>query len=249
MYEISIVLPVYNEAACIQETLNSIIDFSRSRPSYHFFFIDDGSTDRTRFIVERAIAENRDAPITLISYRVNRGKGWAVQKGVERAQGKYICFIDSDLAYSLDHLERLVDTLQDYDLVIGCRNLSFERVKNVKLGRDLAGKVFNLISRKILNLDFKDMQAGLKGFRKPVAKDLFSNQKEVGYAFDAELLYLARKQGYRIGEIPVYVSEKHLKKTSKVDILMDSIKMLISLLRIRLRHRFEGYKKRYLVKL
>ena len=108
-----------------------------------------------------------------------------------------------------------------------------ESVKNVNLSRKIAGEIFNLLSRKMLDLYFNDMQAGIKGFRKSVAKDLFKKQEMTGFSFDVELIYLAKKRGYTIGQIPAIVSDKHLAKASKVDLLTDSLKMFTDLLRIK----------------
>ena len=237
MKEVSIVLPVYNESADIRTTFEAVRGFSIQHPSYRFIFVNDGSTDETKWILESQIEKTKTASIELVSYENCRGKGWAVKQGVELADGEYVCFIDGDLAYSLDHLEALVDKLQVCDVAIGCRNLAPMNLKDVEPFRRLSGKIFNWISRKILNLNFRDMQAGLKGFRVAIAHDLFRSQKVMGFAFDAELLYLARQKGYLIGEIPAFVSKNHKQKVSKVNILKDSVKMFISLISIRYFHR------------
>lgn len=233
MRKTSVILPVYNESACIRKTFESVLEFSKSNPSYHFIFVNDGSIDDTRQIIEASIKQSKMSQIALVSYETNQGKGYAVKKGLEYSDGDYICFIDGDLAYSLAHLELIVDKLDWFDVVIGCRNLIPDSVKKVKLNRKIAGKVFNIISRKILSLKFRDMQAGVKGFRKYVAKDLFEKQTMMGFAFDVELIFLAKKQGYTIGEIPAIVSEMHINKASKVDLIKDSIRMFCGLLTIK----------------
>jgi len=232
MIKVSVIIPVYNEEKCIETTLISVLEFLKTRPYYHFIFVNDGSIDQTRKILETKL-EALTTKAKVISYKNNQGKGYAVKTGLQYAYGDYICFIDSDLAYSLEHLEILVDKLEKFDVVIGCRNLIPESVKRVNLIRKLAGAIYNIISRKILNLPFKDMQAGIKGFNKDVALELFKKQKMIGFAFDVELIYLAKKQGYRVGEIPARVSIKHVNKASKVNLLVDSIKMLIDLLKIK----------------
>ncbi len=240
MIKVSVIIPVYNEEKYIERTLISVLKFVKTRPYYHFIFVDDGSTDKTRKILETKL----EAPKTkakVISYKSNRGKGHAVKTGLKYAYGDYVCFLDSDLAYSLDHLEILVDKLEKFDVVIGCRNLIPESVKRVNLIRKVAGAIFNIVSRKILDLPFKDMQAGIKGFKKDVAKELFKKQEMTGFAFDVELIYIARKKGYTIGEIPARVSNKHLNKASKVNLLVDSIKMLVDLLKINYNNRIGRY--------
>lgn len=233
MKEVSVILPVYNESACIHNTFDSVLEFSKINPYYHFIFVNDGSTDNTQEIIESKIKQSKTSQITLINYKVNRGKGYAVRKGLESSYGDYVCFVDSDLAYSLAHLEILVNKLEFFDIVIGCRNLTPKSVNKVKLNRKLMGIIFNILSRKMLALKFRDMQAGIKGFRNSVAKDLFKKQTMTRFAFDVELLYLGKKQGYSIGEIPALISEVHMYKKSKVDLLKDSVEMLCSLFKIR----------------
>ena len=251
MKSISVILPVYNESKCISLTVDAVIEFSKDNPIYHFIFVNDGSTDETKSIIENKILESKNSHVYLLSYEENKGKGHAIKKGVEFSHGDYICFIDSDLAYSLTHLEFLVDKLELFDVVIGCRNLMPTNVKRVKFVRLVAGKVFNILSRGILSLNFSDMQAGIKGFKKEIAKDLFARQRIKRFCFDVELMYLAQKQGHSIGEIPVIVSMTHTEKASKVNLAVDSLRMLISLLKIRINDSLGRYEKEkaYLVKL
>ncbi len=229
---ISVVLPVYNEAKCIDKTLETVLSFSKSRPYYNFIFVSDGSDDGTNQILQK-LTTPIASQISIISYETRKGKGHAVRTGVEHAEGDYICFIDSDLAYSLEHLELIVEKLEEFDVVIGCRNMIPESVNNVELSRKIAGRMFNFFSRKMLDLYFKDMQAGIKGFHKSVAKDLFRMQEMTGFSFDVELIYLARKRGYTVGQIPAIVSDKHLVKASKVNLFTDSLKMFADLLKIK----------------
>ena len=241
MRKISVILPVYNESACIHKTFDSVLEFLKINHDYHFIFVNDGSTDNTKEIIEKKMEQSKTSQITLVTYRTNRGKGYAVKKGLEYGDGDYICFMDSDLAYSLAHLEIMVEKLEVFDVVIGCRNLLPNTFKKVKFNRKVAGKVFNTISRKILSLKFMDMQAGVKGFKKTVAHDLFKRQTLTGFAFDVEIIYLAKKQGYTIGEIPAIVSDMHINKSSKVDLVKDSVSMFCSLLRIKYNEKVGKY--------
>ena len=130
--------------------------------------------------------------------------------------------MDGDLAYSLEHLKLLVEKLKEFDVVIGCRNLDRENFRNLTLLRKISCKIFKFISGKIINLPYRDMPAGLKGFNKIPAPKIFKIQKITGFSFDAELLFLARKKGYTIGEIPAKVSQHHLYKNSQVNIFKNS---------------------------
>ncbi|MCC3527836.1 MAG: glycosyltransferase [Microcoleus sp. PH2017_22_RUC_O_B] len=240
MMKIAVILPVYNETNCIEQTFDRILEFSQKNYAYNFIIVNDGSTDNTLQIIENKLKAFPTHHIKLISYSNRQGKGYAVKKGCEDADADCICFMDGDLAYSLEHLEPLVEKLEKFDVVIGCRNLDRENFRNLTLLRKIAGKIFNFISRVILNLKYKDMQAGLKGFKKIPAQELFKRQTLTGFSFDAELLFLAKKKGYTIGEIPARVSQKHLYKLSQVNILKDSLKMLSCLFKIRFNDR-AGY--------
>ncbi len=241
MMKIAVILPVYNEANCIEKTFDRILEFSQKNHAYNFIIVNDGSTDDTLQIIENKLNTSQTHHIKLISYSDRQGKGYAVKKGGECTDADCICFMDGDLAYSLEHLEPLVEKLEKFDVVIGCRNLDRENFRNLTLIRKISGKIFNFISRKILNLPYRDMQAGLKGFQKIAAQEIFKQQTITGFSFDAELLFLAAKKGYKIGEIPARISEEHLYKKSKVNIVKDSLKMFSCLLKIRYNNRFGNY--------
>ncbi|HEY9809024.1 MAG TPA: glycosyltransferase [Halomicronema sp.] len=235
MKRVSTIVPVYNEEKCIERTFDEVVKYCFLHPEYDFIFVNDGSEDSTKEIILQKINSlGMQSQITLISYENNYGKGYAVRYGVKYSTGDYVCFIDADLAYSLEHLNHLAEKLDIFDVVIGSRPLDDIGVKNQNILRKISGKIFNLLSRKILNLHFNDMQAGLKGFRLQVAKQLFQKQVLTGFAFDVELIYIARKYGYYIGEIPAKISESHLLKKSKVNLIKDSIFMFYNLLQIRI---------------
>ncbi len=166
MVQVSVILPVYNEAKCIEKTLSSVLLFGQEKPNYNFIIVNDGSTDNTKEILERNLAITKASNVNLISYERNQGKGYAVRLGVSYAKGDYICYIDSDLAYSLEHLELVIEKLEYCDVVIGCRSLAANHFQTSRIVRMIAGKTFNILSRYILDLPFTDMQAGIKGFKK-----------------------------------------------------------------------------------
>lgn len=232
--KLSVILPCYNEESIIEKIIKELLDFSKNNKDYEFIFVDDGSKDNTLDIIEKTLQKSKNKFTKVSSYTPNKGKGYAIKEGVRNSQGDLICFIDSDLAYSLDHLERLRSELQKYDVVIGSRGLSKGNERNIKFSRILAGRVYNIFSRIILGLPYTDMQAGIKGYRKDVAKDLFSKQKLNDFAFDVEVIYLAKKKGYKIGEIPARVSEEHKNQISQVNLIRDSLKMFLDLIKIKL---------------
>ncbi|GAP94522.1 glycosyltransferase [Leptolyngbya sp. NIES-2104] len=239
--QVSIVLPVYNEQACIRRTFEAVLRYLETHPNFTFIFVNDGSSDRTKEIITAGIHLAKTPQIRLISYHPRAGKGYAIRRGVEYAEGDLICFLDSDLAYSLAHLDLLVEKLQTCDVAIGNRSLVRGNQKKVRHGQKVAEKIFNVLPRRMLDLQYSDMQAGLKGFRKSAAKKLFFYQTLTGFSFDVELIYLAQNWGYSIAEIPAKVSEKHQKKRSKVNLIQDSIKMLLDLLKIRFNEQLGRY--------
>ena len=228
---ISLIIPVYNEERVIKETIEKLREFIKSeKDNWEAIFINDGSKDNTLKILKNFSPHF----FKIISYKKNRGKGFAIKKGVETATGDYICFMDSDLAYSFKNLKKLIVKLNDYDLVIGSRNLSTDNHENISLERRIMGNVFNKISNFILKYDLKDTQCGLKVFQGGVAKDLFSKQTVYDFSFDTEILYLAKKKKYKLGKEKAIVSKHHLVKDSKVNLLTDPLRMFFNLIKIRL---------------
>ncbi len=237
--KVSVILPVYNESRFITEIFEEIKSFSNKNPNFDFLFIDDGSKDSTKAILAELI---KSSPrIKMISYSPNKGKGFAIRKGVENSLGEHICFTDGDLAYSLKYLKIFSESLEENDVVIGWRAPFSENLENTKAIRKVAGKIFNFFSRCVLKLDFPDMQAGIKGFKRDAARYLFSKQKINGWSFDTEIIFLAKRKNYLILQVPVKVSESNLKINSQVHLVRDSLKMFVSLLKIRFNHLLGKY--------
>jgi dolichyl-phosphate beta-glucosyltransferase len=117
--QVSVILPVYNEQACIESTSDVVLEFAQWYPNYQFLFVDDGSICWTKPFLKMKLNASRTKQIQLLSYNCNRGKGYAVRRGMAYVNENYICYLDSDLAYSLEHLESLVAGLRHADVVIG----------------------------------------------------------------------------------------------------------------------------------
>jgi dolichyl-phosphate beta-glucosyltransferase len=228
MYKVSVILPVYNESGIIHRTVSAVIDFAAQNPQYYFLFVNDASVDETGSLIKAKI---KGIPnIALIESPQNLGKAGALKLGLQQTDTDYICFTDGDLAYSLDHLYKLVESLESHEVAIGNRNLSENHLRNVK--RVVAGEAFNRLVRILLSLPITDTQAGIKGFRKDAARKLFGLHLINDFAFDAELLYIAKLKGYRIGQIPATVDVDHQHLPSTVKIMSHSPGMLFSLFRI-----------------
>lgn len=233
---VQVVLPFYNEAGLIRATFDEVEKFGLAHPDYGFLFVDDGSVDSTAATLRQLIAES-DMPesrLRLISYSPNRGKGQAVKAGIDGATADFVLFTDGDLAYSMDHLPRLALALEAADVVIGSRALVHRSERNTTRMRRLMGWTFNKCARAILGLPYQDTQAGLKGFRLAAAREIFARQHLGGFAFDVELVYLAKRLGHSIAEVPAHVSESHSYKVSKVNLFKDPMRMFWALVDVRM---------------
>ena len=241
---VSVILPVYNGSRTLIGTIEEVKKFSKKFPNFEFIFVNDGSTDNSLRILHSHLIFPKTKNIKLISYNRNKGKGYAVKKGVLASKGNYICFMDSDLAYSLDYLHDLIKYLERYDVVLGSRTFAKEENRRrIKLNRQIPGIVYNKISRILLNHPYLDTQAGIKGFRSSAARKLFAQQKIKRFAFDTELIFLSLKYNFRIKEMPIIVSRPETYNSSTVNIIKDSIVMFFSLLKIKYSELAKKYEK------
>ncbi|MAJ46853.1 MAG: hypothetical protein CBC35_06040 [Planctomycetes bacterium TMED75] len=238
MREVAVILPVHNEAWLIGSVLGQVTDFARNTPDWRFVFVDDGSSDNTPELISQHLQRKGGGDsIELVALSPNRGKAGAIREVMLSREEAFLIFTDGDLAYSLDHLPQLCDALETHDVAIGSRALADGPQTNITMARRLVGSGFNRLVRLITGLPYHDTQAGLKGFRRDAAHTLFKEQVVEDFAFDAELLYLAQKHGFTVAELPARVSARHSYKKSRVNMLRDPLKMLSSLVRMRLIHR------------
>ena len=228
---LTIVIPAYNETSRIVSALEQVLPFVQARPeTCEVLIVDDGSTDDTAEIVEQA--SRQSGPVRLLRNPENRGKGFAVRNGVLNANGEYLLFTDADLSTPITEVDRLLEPLKSsYDVVFGSRALKPEWVyPRQPWTRQAAGKMFNLFVRSLAGLDFRDTQCGFKAFRREAAQAIFSKQTIPGFAFDVEVLYLARKLGYQALEVPVHWAND---TRSQLRPFRDGPRMFVDLLRIR----------------
>ena len=201
--ELSIVIPSYNEELRLPRTLDRVHAWVQSaRIATEVIVVDDGSTDGTaRVVTERMAAW---PGLRLVSNPGNRGKGYSVRHGALEARGRLLLFTDADLSAPIEEAPKLLGALKTHDVAIGSRALDRRviEVHQSKL-RELAGMVFNVIVRVTLGLSFADTQCGFKAFQREKCVVLFQKQRIERFGFDPELLYLARKNGFRVAEIPV----------------------------------------------
>jgi glycosyltransferase involved in cell wall biosynthesis len=228
---LSVICPFHNEVENAGRTATAVIEFVATNPDYHFLFVDDGSTDATVRVLGEHLEAAGGSGIDLLSLGRNQGKGRALRTALSKCSGDAVCFIDGDLPYSLDHLYEIDRGLTENDIVIGSRLLAQGHGGSV--ARRFYGSAFNLLVRTTLMLPFRDTQAGLKGLRREVAEHLFRLQRIDGFGFDAELLFLARKFGYSVAEIPARLSPTHSYNASLRRLVVDASRMLREVAEIR----------------
>jgi dolichyl-phosphate beta-glucosyltransferase len=235
--EISVIIPAYNEDKRLASTLLEACKFLDScRPAYEIIVVDDGSRDATALLVRQF--QRINPKVHLICLGKNQGKGAAVRLGMNNARGEVVIYLDADGSSRIDHMTKLIHAIKEgADVAIGSRIGTKTEKTNVERYwyRHLVGQCFNILVRTLAVSGFNDTQCGFKMFRLPVAKTLFKAQKINGFAFDVEILYLCRKFGFHVAEIPIDWTHK---SGSKVSIMKDSLLMLADVCRIYLLHVF-----------
>ncbi len=233
--KLSVIIPAYNEEKRIEKTLLSVNEhLSRQSYDYEILVVNDGSKDKTAEIVNGL--KGRLRGLKLIDNKENYGKGWVVRQGMLSAQGNCRLFMDADNSTTVDHVERFFPFLaqglsaQGYDIVIGSRRLkdSVIAVRQPWI-RDFLGGIFRLIAHALVPLEVKDSQAGFKMFSEKATKTIFPKQTIFRWAFDVEILAIAKKFGFRTKEVPIRWindAESHVK-------LSGMVRMLFEVLRIR----------------
>lgn len=237
---LSLVIPAYNEGKRLLKNLDTIrLFFSSQNYAYEVIVVNDGSQDDTESVVQRY--QQGWSQLLFLSDSVNHGKGFSVRKGVLAASGDFVFFCDADLSTPLHECDSLLaGLLKGNDMVVGSRYLKRdksasgqEKEVSQTVLRRMTGRTFSFIVRSIVSPGVHDTQCGFKGFTRKSANALFSHQKLNGFAFDVEILYLARKFGLKVSEIPV---EWHEDPSSKVSLFRDSMRMFADVVKIRMLH-------------
>lgn len=203
---LSIIIPAYNEARRLPATLDAVRAYLDGR-GFEFaevVVVDDGSKDETAELVAAAAAS--DGRVRLLKNPGNRGKGYAVRHGMREARGEWVLFSDADLSAPIEELDKLIGAVEasGADGAIGSRALNRRLVgKRQSAFREFSGRAFNLAMRMVTGLDYRDTQCGFKLFRQSVAQAVAARQLSDGFGFDVEILFIARRLGYRVVETPV----------------------------------------------
>lgn len=229
--QISVVIPAYNEAERLGATLRRAVEYlARRGDSYEILVVDDGSRDRT---VEVAEAFSGDG-VRVIRHERNRGKGGAIKTGIIASRGVEVLLSDADSSTPIEELEKLERRLDEAPVVLGSRAVAGADIRQHQpIYREIMGKTFNLIIRMAGVRGVNDTQCGFKLLRGDVARAIGSRLTIDGFAYDVELVWLARRHGHRVVEVGVIWVDS---PDSRVDPIRSSVSMLIDVIRMRFRH-------------
>tara|TARA_Y100000310_G_scaffold324366_1_gene386132 strand:+ start:432 stop:1148 length:717 start_codon:yes stop_codon:yes gene_type:complete len=235
MIKYSIIVPCFNEEKILEKNIDILHSFLKSNYKDLFEIIigNDGSTDNTPLIANKLISKYKN--ISIVNNKKNRGRGSILTKSFIKSKGIILAYIDADLAIELEIIPKLIDSIQNgFDLAIGSKHLKDSKVKYSFI-RKLLSNSYSYLVKIILKCPIQDYQCGSKAFKTRSFVKILPKIKEQGWAWDTEVITLAHYNKLKIKEIPASIIDIDERK-SKVRVITDSFKMLISILRIRKNH-------------
>lgn len=230
---ISLVIPLFNESKRISRTLPSIKEYldeieRNYQITCELVLVDDGSTDSTMDVV-KALPQFHNTQSLILPQ--NAGKGFALKTGFERATGNYIFFMDADLSIPLSHIGMFMELAEPDLILLGSRKIQSGLIKNPQpLSRRILGNGFIMLNNLLFGMHYRDFACGFKMFPREIGKRIFKKLTISRWSFDVEVLYLAKKFGYRTKEVPV---EWYNDADSKVRLRRDVIGSFIEVIKIR----------------
>ncbi len=235
---VSVIIPAYNEAERLPLTLKATAEvFAARGEAFDILVVDDGSTDGTASLVAEFAKQHPEYTVQCLGYGGNRGKGYAVRYGMLRATGDRRLFCDADLATPAEEYDVVLAAMSAADTEIGIGSRPLRRSQllvHQPWYREALGRGFNQAVQILAVPGIEDTQCGFKVWTAQAAEDVFSRCKLDGFAFDSEALFIARRLGYRIAEVPIRWSHKD---GSKVSMVRDGLRMLRDLASVRWLHR------------
>ena len=238
--ELSLVVPVFNEGENVARIIGRSCDtLKKLFLNYEIIVVDDGSGDNT--LVNASKSAKTNGVTRVVSYKQNRGKGFAIKTGFSMARGKYIVFMDGDLDIDPDQIGEYIERLKDGDIIIGSKRHPDSRVSVPYLRRFLSWS-FNCLVRLSTGLPLKDTQSGLKAVRKRPLEKVFSVLLVKRFAFDVELLSVANMLGLRIIEMPIELRSTKMGFDPK-----DIFRMILDVLGVSYRLRLMKYYQRMMI--
>ncbi len=228
---LSLILPAYNEAARIRQTIEQTRVYLERRRIVHEIIVAADGDDGTREVV--ADMARIDPRLSVLGSLERRGKGRGIRLGVARAVGRIIGFADADFKTPIEEIDKILPWFREgYDIVIGSRGVADSRIETPQpLHRRLGSRAFAAVMHALLGLwHIHDTQCGFKFFRAPVARDLFGRQRIDGYMFDVEILHLAEQSGYHVKEVGVRWRDDG---DSRLRLVAGNWRNMLDILRIR----------------
>jgi dolichyl-phosphate beta-glucosyltransferase len=236
MVELTIIIPIYNEENRIEKSIKVL------KKGFNFngvelkkvIFVDDGSNDEIKKILRNAqLKRNLKTSYQLISYKKNRGRGHAVKIGAQFAKTDYVLYMDADFSIPLNNLNKFIPYMEDgYDVISGSKKMP-KSIAKLPRGfvRNIIGYGHSLIASILLGVFYWDFQGGFKIFSKKYIKEVFPMLRIDRWGFDMEVLFLAKKMGFKTKELPIVWS--HVDKDSKVKLARDIVKSLKDMFEIQ----------------
>ena len=233
-YDLSIIIPAYNEEARISKTVIEILEYFNSQEwQYEIIVVNDGSKDKTSDVIQSLIQISPQ--IRIINQDRNYGKGFAVKTGVLASRGKLVLFTDADGSSPIKELARLINSLEENSVAIGSRaKPSSETFIKTVWYRKFLGRCFNFFVNLLILPKIYDTQCGFKLFPAKIAHQIFFLQEIERFGFDLEILYIAKKMNFKIIEVPIYWVNV---EGSKVNLIQDSIRMFKDIFKIKKIHK------------
>ena len=228
--KLSIIIPVYNEGSILKKNIETIEKFFKNKFKFEIIVIDDGSTDNSLSILNAIKSKN----FKLLSNQINSGKGYSIKRGINESTGEIILTTDADLSAPIGEFNKLYKKYSEkIPFVIGSRNKS-NSVLNYKqnYSRDILGKIFNYLTKLILNLNYRDTQCGFKLYNSNKIKSIIKLCDVNRFCIDVEILYLASLKSIQVFEEGI---EWNYNTKSTVKLLIDPLNMFIDLVKIRLK--------------
>ncbi|MCK4927512.1 MAG: glycosyltransferase [Candidatus Aenigmarchaeota archaeon] len=224
--EISVIIPIYRDEKRLKNNLPKIRKYLENNfKKFEIIIALDppaGNTEKT--------AKNIFKNIKIIKNKKRMGKGYSIKEGMLKAVYSPVLFIDIDLSTPVEEIEILLPYLKNNHVIIGSRNMQESKIKERQpFLRSALGNIYPYLVRLLVIKDIRDTQCGFKLFRKDILKPVFSLQRIGGFAFDSEILLIAKKRGYKIKEVPVEWSNS---KDSRLNIFKDSLRMAVDVIKI-----------------
>lgn len=238
MVKLTVIIPAYNEERVIEQTLTRVVSFLTSKKfSWEIIIVDDGSKDDTSKIVNSF----KSPKVRLVRLAENKGKGAALKEGFLNAKGEYQIFSDADLSVPIENIDGFLKKLKVYDVVVGSRRVKGARIEvHQPWLRENMGRTFTFITGLLMGINIADFTCGFKGFKKKVAKDIFEHSLISRWAYDAEILFLAKKKKYKIFQYPISWRNRKDTRVKLGKVVFETLRDLIKIRLYDMEHRYDS---------